>query len=66
VIALAIADELERHDQSVAFLGILDVPPPVDAYAAGHHDSIQELATYITAIDTSFQCPGIDPSRVMR
>ena len=48
VIALAIADELERDDQSVAFLGILDTQPPVDAYAAGHHDSIQELSAYMS------------------
>ncbi len=47
VLALAIAEELERAGESVAFLGLLDTQPDQALYVAEVPTPVDELMTYI-------------------
>ena len=47
VIALAMAHELERQGESVAFLGILDTQPHIEMYSKEILSGTDEMLTYI-------------------
>ncbi len=47
VIALAMAHELERQGESIAFLGILDTQPQVDIYSCEDLSETDEMLAYI-------------------
>ncbi|HBP87320.1 MAG TPA: hypothetical protein DD706_06445 [Nitrospiraceae bacterium] len=47
MVALAMAHELERQGQSVAFLGILDTQPHFDVYSGDILSGTEEMLAYI-------------------